>query len=69
MADLVNLRQARKRKRRSEQESAKAANRKAHGQTASERKKTNLVRALEERRLEGHRRAKPGSNKPSVNEG
>jgi hypothetical protein len=60
MADLINLRQARKRKRRAEKESAAAANRHAHGRSASEWKETSLARALEERRLEGHRREGSG---------
>ena len=56
MAEIVNLRQARKRKRRDEKEHEAAANRRLHGQTGSEKTKLRLTRALDEKRLEGHRR-------------
>jgi hypothetical protein len=56
MAEIVNLRQARKRKRRSEKESASEANRLTHGQSAEARKQLRQSRDLEERRLEAHRR-------------
>jgi hypothetical protein len=58
MADLINLRQARKRKQRVEKDNAAAANWQAYGRSASEREKTALTGALEERRLAGHRRDK-----------
>lgn len=56
MAEIVNLRQARKRKRRDERERDAAANRLLHGQTGGEKAKLRLSRALDEKRLEGHRR-------------
>jgi len=56
MAEIVNLRQARKRKRRSDKEDAAAANRLTHGRPAAEKTATRLVRDLEERRVAGHRR-------------
>ena len=56
MAEIINLRQARKRKRRSDKEDAAAANRRTHGRPAAEKTATRLVRDLEARRVEGHRR-------------
>jgi hypothetical protein len=56
MAEIVNLRQARKRKRRSDKEEATAGNRLTHGRAAAEKTATRLIRDLEDRRVEGHRR-------------
>jgi hypothetical protein len=47
MAELVNLRRARKAKARAEQEAAAAENRARHGRTAHERK---LAATLEQKR-------------------
>jgi hypothetical protein len=55
MAEIVNLRQARKRKRRSEAGKEAAENRVAHGQPAVETAKARRLLQLEERRLEAHR--------------
>ncbi len=56
MADLVNLRQARKRKRRAEAQSKADANRALHGRAAAEKNADFLVRTLESKRLDAHRR-------------
>ena len=55
MADIVNLRQARKRKARAEKESQAQANRVAFGRTKDERRLSEARTELETRRLEGHR--------------
>ena len=60
MAEIVNLRQARKRKQRSEKERAADAKRLAHGRSAAETKQTRLTRNLDDQRLEAHRRQPPG---------
>ena len=59
MAETVNLRQARKRKRRDEAARQADANRLAFGRSGAEKAETLLKRELDERRLEGHRRAEP----------
>jgi hypothetical protein len=66
MADIVNLRQARKKKRRDDAEREAAANRLLHGRTSGEKSKTRLGRMLEEKRLDAHRRDAPpeGSSDP-----
>ena len=56
MAEIVNLRQVRKRKRRAEAARDAAANRAIHGRTGGEIGKERLTSKLEESRLEGHRR-------------
>jgi hypothetical protein len=56
MAEIVNLRQARKRKTRAEKDAAADANRRAHGRPPAERRAADKIRALEAERLEGHRR-------------
>jgi hypothetical protein len=59
MATIVNLRQARKRKRRDHKARDAAASRLQHGRTAVEKSTTRLDRELEEKRLEAHRREPP----------
>ena len=56
MAEIVNLRQARKTKARAEKEAKAADNRLAFGRTKAERELSAKERRLAERRLEGHRR-------------
>ena len=60
MADLVNLRQARKRKRRDDKQRDAAASRILHGRTAAEKARNRLERGLGEKRFEDHRRDLPG---------
>lgn len=59
MADIVNLRQARKRRSRSERERAAETNRLQHGRTGAEKKQSSLERDLSDKRLAAHRR-EPG---------
>lgn len=56
MSEIVNLRQARKRKVRAEKEAAAAANRAKFGRTKSERKQTEAERARAARDLDGKKR-------------
>ena len=56
MAEIVNLRQARKRKRRTDAQAKAAENRALHGQGADEKRVVSLSRGLEKKRLEAHRR-------------
>jgi hypothetical protein len=59
VSDVVNLRQARKRRRREEKERTAEANRLLHGRPKEETLRTRLARDMEARRLDGHRRAEP----------
>jgi hypothetical protein len=59
MADVVNLRLARKRKRRDEKEERAAANRARHGEAADAKFARRIEREREERRLAGHLRQVP----------
>jgi hypothetical protein len=56
MAQIVNLRRRRKRTRRIDGEEKAAANRLLHGRTAAEKAKTALLKELQEKRVDGHRR-------------
>ncbi|HEX2509453.1 MAG TPA: DUF4169 family protein [Microvirga sp.] len=56
MAEIINLRQARKRKARTDKEARAAANRVAFGRTKEEQRQSDAERKLVERRLEGHKR-------------
>jgi hypothetical protein len=64
MGDITNLRQARKRKRRSEREREAAANRALHGRRADEIRQQWLIHERDEARLEAHRRVRSGDNDP-----
>jgi hypothetical protein len=72
VAEIINLRRARKAKARKAAEEAAAANRAAHGRTKAEKTKTDAEHALSDRRLEGARRARDdaadesGDGAPSV---
>lgn len=56
MAEIVNLRQARKRKERAEKDAKAAENRVAFGRTKVERELSEAEKKLVARRIEGHRR-------------
>ncbi|MEC9435644.1 MAG: DUF4169 family protein [Pseudomonadota bacterium] len=56
MADIVNLRQARKRKARDAARREGDANAAKHGRRKDDRDRDAAVTALEARRLDGHRR-------------
>jgi hypothetical protein len=59
MADLVNLRNARKRKARAEKEKAAQANRVLHGTPKALRKLDAAKKDQADQRLSGHRLEKP----------
>ena len=65
MAEIVNLRQARKRKRRYAKERIADENRRAHGRSSAEKTETALTRSLDDKRLEAHRRERPDGDEPS----
>lgn len=56
MAEIVNLRRARKQKARAEAETEAAAKRLTHGRTKSERNQTRAEQEAAERKLDGHKR-------------
>jgi hypothetical protein len=60
MGEIINLRRARKRKRRLGEEAAAAANRVAFGAPKTAERKARAERELAERRLDGHRLADSG---------
>jgi hypothetical protein len=55
MAEIVNLRQARKAKARQQAEHAASQNRVAFGRSKAEKSEVALMLALAQSRLEGHR--------------
>ena len=57
MVEIVNLRQARKRKERDERARAAEENRAKFGRTEADKKLTLREKTREDRRLEGHKRA------------
>jgi hypothetical protein len=59
MAEIVNLRQARKQKARAEKDVKAAENRVAFGRTKADRKLTDASQRLSLNRLEGHKRDEP----------
>jgi hypothetical protein len=60
MAEIVNLRQQRKRKARARREEAAAENRVRFGMTRAEREHNAAQQAKDERKLDGHRRDNSG---------
>jgi hypothetical protein len=56
MTEIVNLRLARKRRRRADKEKDAAETRIQHGRSAGERAEASSERALLTKRLDGHRR-------------
>ncbi|MEZ0170059.1 DUF4169 family protein [Microvirga sp. TS319] len=56
MAEIINLRQARKQKARAEKEARAEQNRIAFGRTKAERELTRAERELAERRIDSHKR-------------
>lgn len=59
MAEIVNLRLARKRKARADAESAAAGNRAAHGRSKAEKRSDATERAARDKHLDGHKREAP----------
>lgn len=56
MADIVNLRLARKQKARAEKEAAAAENRVRFGRSKAERELEEAQKTLADRRIEAHKR-------------
>ncbi|WP_224549775.1 DUF4169 family protein [Mesorhizobium sp. CA16] len=59
MGEVVNLRQARKQKARTEKERRAGENRALHGRSKSERELDRLTSQKAEKFVAGHRREKP----------
>ena len=64
MADVVNLRLARKRRRRADKQAAADESRIRSGRSREERARLDLERQFSARRLDGHRRSPVGSADP-----
>jgi len=62
MADIVNLRQARKQKARLEKEREAGHNRALHGRTKAEKERDRLTADTSQRFLAGHRRETSGAD-------
>lgn len=60
MADIVNLRQARKQKARDEKVRVAEQNRALHGRSKAEKQRDRLIADKSDRFVAGHRREKPG---------
>ena len=56
MSKIVNLRQARKQRIRSEAKAAADANAAKHGRSKANKEQTEAATSLEQRRLDGHKR-------------
>ena len=59
MGEVVNLRQARKQKARSEKERLAGENRALHGRSKAERERDRLTADKTDKFIAGHRREKP----------
>ncbi|WP_077383544.1 DUF4169 family protein [Mesorhizobium prunaredense] len=67
MADIVNLRQARKRKARAEQERLAEQNRALHGRSKADRERDRSISDKAEKFVAGHRRETSGdADSPGV---
>ena len=62
MADIINLRRARKAKARAEKEAEASENRARFGRTRREQMSTDATRDLQDRKLDAHRRDGPGED-------
>jgi hypothetical protein len=65
MAEIVNLRPARKRKRRNDKERIADENRRSHGRSVVDKTATRLAKNLDDKRLDSHRREPPDGGQPS----
>jgi hypothetical protein len=63
LADIINLRQARKAKARGEKEKTAEANRRLHGMTKAEREKAADDRRRLDQHVERHRRETDGDKR------
>ncbi|TPJ15887.1 DUF4169 family protein [Mesorhizobium sp. B2-7-3] len=59
MADIVNLRQARKQRARDDKAQTASRNRALHGRTKAEKERHRLIADKSERFVAGHHREKP----------
>jgi len=59
MAEIVNLRIARKRKRRADAQDVAETNRALHGRSKADKRVTEAEREAAQRHLDGHRRDAP----------
>jgi hypothetical protein len=57
LAEIINLRRARKAKARSQAQAEAAENRAKHGRPKAERETSGKVKSLAERRLDAHQRS------------
>ncbi|AMY01077.1 DUF4169 family protein [Mesorhizobium ciceri] len=62
MAEIVNLRQARKQKARDEKLRAAEQNRALHGRSKVEKERDRITADKSEKFVAGHRREKPGDS-------
>jgi F0F1-type ATP synthase membrane subunit b/b' len=60
LGEIVNLRRARKQRRRDQDDAIAAANRLAHGLSKAAKRETRAERERAERALDGHRREPDG---------
>lgn len=65
-AEILNLRLARKRRKRSDQEAAAQQNRIVHGRTKSEKTLTDALNRLEDRRLDQQRLDTAAKSEPDA---
>jgi hypothetical protein len=56
MAEIINLRRARRKKARTESETKAAANRLVHGRSKAERNLSKAEKETADRKLDGHKR-------------
>ena len=69
MSEIVNLRQARKRRARDEKRRKGDANAAKHGRKKAESARVEALAELDRRRLDGHRREdRPGAGDPGAGE-
>jgi hypothetical protein len=62
MAEIINLRRARKKKVRAEKEAGATENRARFGRPGRERMSSEATRELQDRKLDAHRRDGPGED-------
>jgi hypothetical protein len=63
LGEIVNLRRARKQRRRDQDDAAASANRLAHGVGKAAKREARAERERSERTLEGHRREPSGEDR------
>lgn len=66
MAEIINLRMARKHKARAEKEAQAEQNRIAFGRTKAEKQQTAAEKALADKRIDGHRRDDTDAHKKTT---